>query len=139
MAKEAIAAMMAKKEHQVVEDVEDRLRSKKGIKEKPIIKTQGNKQQYKHQEKMMAVVEEVEKAINRKRIDKAQEVITRGKTISKRQMKLIILADREDWATVREHVSDELASDIAKAVRAVTAKRRKRIREHAYVTSTEGR
>merc|ERR1712121_376024 len=90
-------------------------------------------------------MEDVERALNRKQIVKAQEALNRGKSIIKRRMKLIRLADREDWDTVREYVSDELASDtedekqIEKAIRVVSAKRQKFKRENVHRTSAEGR
>ena len=47
-------------------------------------------------------------------------------------MKLIKIADRENWGTVKEYMSDNLASDtddekaLAKAIKTAAAKREKR-------------
>ena len=62
---------------------------------------------------------------------KAKTAIEAGKKLIKRRIKLIRLADREDWATVREYVSDDLASDsdddkhIAKFIKLSAAKKEK--------------
>ena len=102
MAKDAIAAMMATKGKNLAEEVEDRIRGKEKSKKKPYLQKPANKKQYAHQEEMLETVEEVERALKRKQIDKAEEALARGKSIIKRQMKLIRLADREGWATVHE-------------------------------------
>ena len=66
-----------------------------------------------------------------KSIQSAKEKLEEGKKLIRKRMKLIKLADREDWETVAQYVSDEMASDsedekrINRARRAASAKSEK--------------
>ena len=52
----------------------------------------------------MENLEGVEKALKRKDGNKAMELVTEGKNLIEKRIKLIKLADREDWAAVKENV-----------------------------------
>ena len=72
------------------------------------------------------------KALDRQDIAKAKDLLDQGKNLIKKRIKLLRIADREDWDTVKEYVSDDLASDtedekeLAKAIKAAAAKKEKR-------------
>ena len=91
-----------------------------------------NEKQFKHQKEVLEILDDVEKAISRNEMEQAKESIEKGRKLVKKRIKLIRIADREDWETVREYVSDDLASgtddekDIAKAIKAAAAKKEKR-------------
>ena len=65
-------------------------------------------------------------------IKKALDLIDEGKKLVQKRMKLIKIVDREDWGTVKEYMSDNLASDtgdekaLAKATKAAAATRERR-------------
>ena len=51
----------------------------------------------------------IEKSLERKDVDKVKEILAQGKILITKRIKLIKIADREDWGTVNEYVSDDLA------------------------------
>jgi len=61
-------------------------------------------------------------------IESAKVSLSEGKKLVKKRMKLVRLANREDWATVNEYISDDMASNsedekkINRARRAAAAK-----------------
>jgi len=65
-------------------------------------------------------------------IESAKVSLSEGKKLVKKRMKLVRLVDREDWATVNEYISDDMASysedekRINRARRAAAAKSDKR-------------
>ena len=129
MAKEAVDAMMARSDDKVADQIEEGFKKKEKL--KADLKNEGNSDQYKHQKELLENLEDVERAVDRNDVSKAKAAIDTGKKLIMKRIKLIRLADREDWATVREYVSDDLASDsdddkqIAKAIKLSAAKREK--------------
>jgi len=70
------------------------------------------------------IQEGVDKGLN----DKIQDSLNEGKKLLRKRMKLIKLADRENWVTVKAYVSDDMASDsedekrINRAIRTANSK-----------------
>ena len=60
---------------------------------------------------VLDAVEETERAVLDKDWEKAKAHIDNGKKILLNRCKLIKLADRESWFTVKEYLKDDLASD----------------------------
>ena len=137
LATDAVQAVMGRNEERLADDLEERLR-KKDKREKVEFKNEGNKDQYKHQKELLENMEGVEKAIRRNDATKASELIEEGKKLIEKRIKLIKIADREDWGTVKEYVSDDLASDtedekaLTKAIKQATAKREKKKKQKPY-------
>ena len=130
MTNEAMNAFMRNSEAKISEDIEQKLRKKEKISE-PTFKGEGNKDQYKHQRLILENMEDIGSALNRNEVEKAKELLEEGKNLVQKRMKLIRIAEREDWGTVREYVSDDLADDtddeksIARAVKSSEAKKEK--------------
>jgi len=67
-----------------------------------------------------------------KEIAKTKDILEDGKKVITKRLKMIRLADREDWMTVNEYLSDDLASDsadekaISKAIKAAASKKEKK-------------
>ena len=80
----------------------------------------------------MDVLTTMEKQMNDNKINEAKETLEKGKKLVSNRLKMIRLADREDWLTVQEYLADELASDsdddknISKAIKSANALREKR-------------
>ena len=130
IANETVDGIMQEKEDSIMEEVEERLRKQKRSPE-PKLANEGNKDQYKHQKAILETIKDVERALEKNRVEEAKLHLEKGKKIVERRIKLIRLADREDWATVKEYVSDDLASDtedekvLAKAIKARQTKKEK--------------
>ena len=60
---------------------------------------------------VLDAVEETERTVLDKDWEKANAHIDNGKKILLNRCKLIKLADRESWSTVKEYLKDDLASD----------------------------
>ena len=101
MAKDAVQAMISQKEESLADVVEERMRKKEKKLVQPEFRNEGNKDQYKHQKAIWENMEDVGKAIKRKDMDKAENLINEGKKLVLKIIKLIKLADREDWGTVK--------------------------------------
>ena len=131
MSKEAVLAVMSQTEEKMVGDIEARMKKKEKIAE-PALQHEGNRHQYKHQKDLWEMLDDTEQAVKREDVKKALELIDQGKKLVQKRMKLIKIADREDWGTVKEYMSDNLASDtddekaLAKAIKTAAAKREKR-------------
>ena len=104
-------------------------------------KKKGNKRMYEHEKEVLEIIDESVECIENKNIEKAKEILEKGKTIVSKRMKVIRLADREDWLTVNEYLSDELASDenddkhITKAIKSAAAKRDKRVKSYKALSN----
>ena len=118
----------------MADELEERLR-KKEKRARTEFTSEGNKQQYKHQKELLENLEDVDKALKRKDVDEATDLINEGKKLIEKRIKLIKIADREGWETVKEYVSDDLASDtedeqlLAKAIKQAAANKEKRKRQ----------
>ena len=145
MAKDAVQAMISQKEESLADVVEERMRKKEKKLVQPEFRNEGNKDQYKHQKAIWENMEDVGKAIKRKDMDKAENLINEGKKLVLKRIKLIKPADREDWGTVKEYVSDDLASDtedekaLAKAIKSAAAKKEKRKRFRASTSTNRSK
>ena len=144
IANEAVKALMKSNENKIADDIEERMR-KKGKMAEPTFKHEGNKDQWKHQMEMWENMEDMEKAIERNEIEKAKTLLEQGKKLIQKRIKLIKIADREDWGTVKEYVSDDLASDtddektLAKAIKQSAAKKEKKKKERSKSQSFRGK
>ena len=131
MADEAVERFMTHQQGKINDQIEERIRSKEKTRQ-PVFTSEGNKDQFKHQKDVLENLEDVETALSRNDVEKAKELIDEGKKLVKKRMKLIKIADREDWDTVKEYVSDDLASDtddekdLSKAIKLAAAKKEKR-------------
>ena len=141
IAREACASFTRATERKIEAEIEERIRKKQKL-STPTINNEGNKNQFNHEKDVLDCLEDIERAVNDKDLTKAATSISEGKKLVLRRMKLIRLADREGWGTVKEYLSDELASDtedekhIAKAIKASTAmKEKKRSKKLSNVKS----
>ena len=96
------------------------------------LKGKGNIHQYKFCQNINEKFDEAAACLAEKNVENAKELLDEGKKLVAKRIKLIRLADRENWETVNEYLSDDLASDSAdekminKAIRAASAKKEKR-------------
>ena len=107
----------------------------------PVFTHQGDSDQYTHQKDLWENLDDTEQAIKREDVKKALELIAEGKTLVKTRMKLISIADKEDWGAVKEYMSDNLSSDnndekaLAKAIKAAAATGEQRKKFGAHTSS----
>ena len=98
----------------------------------PELKGKGNRSQFKFCQDILRSMDRTLQSMTDNELDSAKVSLSEGKKLIHKRMKLIRLADREDWATVNEYVSDDMASNsedekrIARARRAAAAKSDKR-------------
>ena len=78
MANEAIQPVMGQNEERLADELEERLR-KKEKRAHTEFTSEGNKQQYIHQKELLENLEDVDKALKRKDVDKATDLINEGK------------------------------------------------------------
>ena len=144
MAKEAIEGIMKEKQTNLADELEERILKKEKLTE-PVFKNEGNKNQFKHQKAIWENMETIEKAVKSKDMDKALKQIAEGKKLVLKRIKLIKLAEREDWGTVKEYMSDDLASGtddekaINKAIKSAATKREKRRKYRASAPTSRSR
>ena len=99
--------------------------------DKLVLKKEGNIKQLDFCKQMIKKVDDAFDNVD-KDVNKAKEILTDGKQIILRRIKLIRLADRESWEAVKEYESDELASDkedgkhLNRAIRGANLKTEKR-------------
>ena len=107
------------------------------------LKGKGNKHQFEFCQNLTTTLDEVDENITNNKLEDAKIALENGKNLIRKRMKLIKLADREDWATVAEYMSDDMASDsedekrINRARRAATAKleKQKKLRVQRFKTN----
>ena len=77
-----------------------------------IFKSDGNKRQFQHQEKLMENLMEVSHAISKKDTTTASQKAEEGMTLIRNRMKRIKIADRSQfgWKAAEEYQQDDLAS-----------------------------
>ena len=96
------------------------------------LKGKGNIHQYNFCRSIDESLDKASNSLAEKDIESAKGFLEEGKQLVKKRIKLIRLADWEDWETVNEYLSDDLASNsedektINRAIRAANAKREKR-------------
>jgi len=110
-------------------------------------KKKGTKRQYEHEVSVLEKITEAEEQIEGKEYEEAKKSLGEGKKIIKKRIKVLRIADREDWSIVNKYLSDELASDtddekrLAKAIKASNIDREKRnklrLRRKPYTTALE--
>ena len=87
----------------------------KGIKlmQEPLIKSDGNKQQFQHELNVLGKMEAAFSALDQHKYDKAKQALSEGIELVKFRLKLIRIADKSEcgWKTVNEYVADELADN----------------------------
>ena len=111
----------------------------------PTFKHEGNKDQWKHHMELWENMEDTERAMERNDSVKSKTLLEQGKKLIKKRIKLIKIADREDWGTVKEYVSDDLASDtddektLAKAIKQSAARKEKRKKERSKLLPYRGK
>ena len=66
------------------------------------LKKQSNSDQYSHGLEVLDNLEEAVDALENEDIDKAKKLLNEGKDIVNKRLKLVQLADREDWLVVNE-------------------------------------
>ena len=94
-------------------------------------KSVGNKDQFRHTDKITALVESSIASLKVGDIDSALGLLDQVLELNKQRQKLIKVADRssQGWATVKEYVADELADDsgdekrLKKAEKSATTKK----------------
>ncbi|XP_060589346.1 uncharacterized protein LOC132744604 [Ruditapes philippinarum] len=82
------------------------------IQEKPKLKRKSNDEQYRHNAKVMAKLEDVSTSLSSQDIDRARVSVIEAKDLIKRRQKLIQLADGSElgWRLVAEYESNPIAS-----------------------------
>lgn len=96
------------------------------------VKKKRNEQMYEQNANVLEQINEAIDELAKGNLEKTTERLEKGKELVLKRMKVIKLADREDWHTVREYLSDDLASDendeklIAQAIKSAAAKKEKR-------------
>ena len=104
---------------------------KKRKRESIPLKKPSNSDQYSHGLAVLDNLEEAVDALENEDIDKAKKLLNEDKDIVNKRLKLVQLADREDWLVVNEFRTDELAETpeeerrIKKAKKSATLKRGK--------------
>ena len=80
-----------------------------------VFKNKGNEQQLNFNRKVIRTSTAAVKALKRGNIGKAKEELNEGISLLTNRQKIIKLADKSEfgWATVQEHVCDDLADDEA--------------------------
>ena len=121
-------------------------KQEKALEDTPIdLKGKGNRHQFQFCKTIETKFEKVSECIKRKDLNKAVDYIEEGKKLISKRKKLIKLADRENWATVNEYVSDDMASDsedekrINRAKRAAAAKLEKEKRSRRRSATSRSR
>ena len=112
------------------DQMRDKIERKRKL-EDVTLSNNGNKDQYRHGTEVLSTIEEAHEYLESNEVDLAKESIQKGKKIVENRLKLIRIADREGWLTVREFVSDELTATeeeekrLKKAIRSANAIREK--------------
>ena len=80
-----------------------------------VMKKKGHQAQYDHQMEVLEEIERAEEFLSSKNSEKAAERLKNAKSLVKKRVKLIKLADRSEngWKTVDEYLSDDMADDSA--------------------------
>ena len=87
--------------------------AKKARLEIPEFKKKGTKEQLMHSKDVLDEMNSALAALEKNDVQLAKEKLEQGKTLVKKRLKAIKIADREEhgWAVVRHYESDALASD----------------------------
>ena len=92
-------------------------------------------QQFNHGKEVLEKIDSSMKYLDNGNDAKAKETFEQGKILIQKRLKFIRIADRDDWITVQEYLSDDLASDsedekqLNKATRSASAKKENRKRK----------
>ena len=133
MVKEAVQAVMSQTEGRLADELDIRMKEKEKI-ASTVFKHEGNSDQYKHQKDLWDNMAETDRAVKRGGgggIKRALDLIDEGKKLVQKGMELIKIPNKKDWGTVKECMSDNLASDtddekaLAKVIKATKERRRK--------------
>lgn len=91
-----------------------------------VFKNKGNEQQFNFNRKMIRTSTAAVKALENGNIGKAKEELNEGISLLTNRQKIIKLADKSEfgWATVQEHVCDDLADDEADVSKIKKAEKR---------------
>ncbi|XP_063956999.1 uncharacterized protein LOC135154540 isoform X2 [Lytechinus pictus] len=97
----------------------------------PSFKSEGNKQQYDHAQKIFQCIDDALHSLQDIDIEAAKERLLEASALLTQRQKLIRLADRSPlgWATVKEYIADDLAENsddekrLRKAEKAAATKR----------------
>ena len=79
--------------------------------DKVTLQMPGNRCQFNHGKEVLEKINAAIKSINSGDATKAKDIIEEGNKFIIKRLKLIRIADRENWATVPEYLSDDLALD----------------------------
>ena len=93
-------------------NIRDDLKRKREL-EDVDFKKKGNKKMFQHNIKVLDTVENAIASANDENFENTISHLKQGKTLLEKRIKIIKLADREDWLTVAEYLSDDLADDSA--------------------------
>lgn len=124
---EEIAKKFLDKHEQKVDKISEETQAMKSSS----LKGRGNRKQMDFCTKMQDTLDKVEECIVEKDAAKAKTLLEEGKKDILKRMKLIKLADREDWIAANEYDTDDLADNsedekaINRAVRSANAKKEK--------------
>ena len=91
-----------------------------------VFKNKGNEQQFNFNRKVIRTSTAVVKALESGNIGKAKEELNEGISLLTNRQKIIKLADKSEfgWATVQEHVCDDLVDDEADVSKIKKAEKR---------------
>ena len=126
--------VLKRRQNRLIDDVAEELKKSSAL-DKVTLRTPGNRDQFNHGKDVLEKINSAIKSINSGDATKAKDILEEGKKSINKRLKLIRIADREDWATVQEYVSDDLASDsedekqINRAIKNATSKKEKLARK----------
>ena len=91
----------------------------------------GNKKMFEHNATVLETLRDANEALEKNDLQKVKESLKEGEALLIKRMKVIRLADREDWLVANGYISDELASDtddekrLNRAIKSADSKRSK--------------
>ena len=132
-AERVVEDVLKRRESRLIDDVSEELKKSSAL-DKVTLRTPGNRDQFNHGKDVLEKINSATKSINSGDANKAKDILEEGKKSINKRLKLIRI-DREDWATVQEYLSDDLASDsedekqINRAIKNATSKKEKLARK----------
>ena len=143
-----MAGLLEKANENTKRMLDDRMPEEKSEKrrkfEKVKLNSKANQQQLDYQGQVAEIFEKAENSLKKQKFDEVANLLNKGKELCFSRMKILLIADRDGWATANAYQSDDLASDeedekrIQKAIREAARKRRLRDSSNSAHNSNSG-